>query len=55
MTSVLDNEVELDWFRDNIQSRFEVKVRGRLGPDVKDDRSIRILNRIITWKEDGNY
>jgi len=45
--------VELDWFRDNIQRKFEVKIRGRLGPGVNDDKSVRILNRIVTWKEDG--
>ena len=51
--TILGNELELDWFRDNIQAKFEVKVRGRLGPDANYDKSIRILNRIITWKEDG--
>ena len=28
-------------------------MRGRLGPEGNDDKSIRILNRIVTWKEDG--
>ena len=51
--TLLGNELEGDWFRDNIQKRFEVKIRGRLGPDVNDDKSVRILNRIVTWKEDG--
>ena len=51
--TILGNEVELDWFRDSIQSRFEVKVRGRLGPEDNDDKSIRVLNRVITWKKDG--
>ena len=32
-----------------ITEKFEVKLRGRLGPGVKkeEDQSIRILNRII--------
>ena len=30
-----------------------MKFRGRLGPEEKDDKSIRILNRVITWKEEG--
>ena len=49
--TLLGNEVELDWFRDNLQKRFEVKIRGRLGPYVNDDKSVRILNRIVTWNE----
>ena len=35
--TLLGNEIELDWFRDNIQAKFEVKIRGRLGPGVNDD------------------
>jgi hypothetical protein len=30
-----------------------VKFRGRLGPTDQDDKEIRILNRIITWTEEG--
>ena len=50
--TLLGNEVELDWFRDNIQRKFEVKIRGRLGPEANDQKSVRILNRIITWNKD---
>jgi hypothetical protein len=32
---------------------FEVKVRGRLGPGEEDEKSIRILNRIVEWGSDG--
>ena len=45
--------MSLDWFRERIQDKFEVKFRGRLGPDNGDDKSVRILNRIVTWTEDG--
>jgi hypothetical protein len=27
--------------------------RGRIGPQEKDGKSIRILNRVVTWQEDG--
>ena len=37
----------MDWFRNKVQERYEVKIRGRIGPDEKDDRSIRILNRVL--------
>ena len=51
--TLLGNEVALDWFRERIQEKFEVKFRGRLGPGNGDDKSVRILNRIVTWTEEG--
>ena len=51
--TVLGNTVELDWFRQQISTRFEVKFRGRLGPGRQDDKSIRVLNRVITWTNSG--
>ena len=30
-----------------------MKLRGRLGPEPNDDKSIRILNRVVTWTCDG--
>ena len=49
----MGNEVELDWFRERIQSKFEVKFRARLGPEDKYDKSVRLLNRIIEWTPEG--
>ena len=46
-------EGDLDWFRAKIQERFEVKFRGRLGPGAEDDKSIRILNRVVEWSKEG--
>ena len=46
-------ESELDWFWSEIQKRFECKHRGRLGPEEKDKKEIRVLNRIITWTSEG--
>jgi hypothetical protein len=43
---------DLDWYRKKIAERFDVKFRARLGEDQWDDKSVRILNRIVTW-EDG--
>ena len=52
--TILGNEKELDWFRSKIKARYDVKMRGRIGPGDKDDNSIRILNRIIDWNERGD-
>ena len=51
--NVLGMYWELDWFWKTIQERFECKKRGRLGPEEGDEKSIRILNRIVTWTEEG--
>ena len=44
---------DLDWFRNQIKAKFDVKFRGRLGPGTGDDQSIRILNRVVEWGEGG--
>ena len=36
-----------------IGQRFEVKFRGRLGPCQSDQKSMRILNRVVEWSEEG--
>ena len=51
--TILASEENLDWFRKRIAERFEVKFRGRIGPSERDEKSIRILNRILTWTKDG--
>jgi len=45
--TVLGHGVNLDWFRTQMCAKFEVKIQGRLGPGPQDDKSIRILNRIL--------
>ena len=50
---VLASEEQLNWFRENIGERFDVKFRGRLGPGPRDDKSIRVLNRVVEWTENG--
>ena len=51
--TVLGPETQLNWFREEIKRRFEVKFRGRLGPEDKDEKAIRILNRVVTWTTEG--
>jgi hypothetical protein len=51
--TLLGNESDLDWFRNKISTKYEVKFRGRLGRGPKDDKAIRILNRVVEWDEEG--
>ena len=51
--TLLGHGPDLDWFGKKIQERFEVKFRGRLGPAASDEKSIIILNRIVSWTSEG--
>ena len=51
--TVLGSEVELDWFRERISERFEVKFRARLGPQERDNKSVRLLYIVIEWGSEG--
>lgn len=51
--TILGSEVELDWFRDRIVEKFEVRSRARLGPEDNDDKAVRLLNRVIEWTPEG--
>ena len=42
----------MQWCTQMMKDEYEVKVRGMLGPDRKDDKKISILNRCIEWKKD---
>ena len=44
---------DLDWITNRMAEEFEVKVRGRLGPEPKDGKEIIILNRIVKWTSKG--
>ena len=51
--TLLADEDKLDWFRREISKKLEVKFRGRNGPDSGDDKSIRVLSRVVTWTIKG--
>ena len=53
--TALGHGQDLDWFRQKLQGRYENKAE-RIGPDSKDNKVARILNRVVEWTEDGiNY
>ena len=47
--AVLAWDEELDWFEEEIQKMYEIKMSGRLGNDSAGIETVRLLNRIITW------
>ena len=36
-----------------MSNEYDIKVRGKLGPDKDDDKAVTILNRYVTWTKDG--
>ena len=47
------DETQLKMCIDMMKGEYEFKVRGLLGPDKNDDKSITILNRCVEWTADG--
>ena len=47
------NETELRWLDGRMKSRFDVKTE-ILGPGKRHAKQIQVLNRVLTWNEDGN-
>ena len=44
---------QLDWFKAELEKRYELTEAHRLGPGPEDDREARVLNRIVRWTDDG--
>jgi len=53
--TLLGTDQNLDWFRTSIQAKWQVKVKGRLGPGPQDTKVIHVLNRLVEWREDGTH
>ena len=49
----LGYDEDLDMLESLMKGWFDLKVRGRLGPDPGDDKDITILGRHLNWGEDG--
>ena len=45
--------IDLLWIKQLVPTWFEVKVRGMLGHDEKDNKEIIILGRTLRWTQDG--
>ena len=51
--TLLGDEISLDWFRAEIKKEYACDMKARLGPDSGDDKSVRLLNRIVEWNNEG--
>ena len=50
--TMLGSRKHLDWFKGRIEEKFEIKYKGRMGERESDMKSVKILNRIVTWTPD---
>ncbi len=46
-------EEDLEWIHDKMKGWFEIKLRAILVPDLKDDKEVVILGRIVKWTDEG--
>ena len=44
---------DLDWLEAQLESKYELRKGGRIGPGKDDDKEGRVLNRIIRWTDQG--
>eukprot|EP00969_Alexandrium_andersonii_P197372 8719721-Alexandrium_andersonii.AAC.1 len=51
--AALGTDEALGWYMNGIQARVPTKVKGRLGPMREDMKEMRVLNRIVTWTDEG--
>ena len=49
----LGTDESLDWLHEKLSQEYEFKCKGRLGPGEGDAKEVRLLNRIITWTDEG--
>ena len=51
--TVLASQGGVEWMKQQLQTRYDIKLSAVLGPGRSDDKSVRILNRIATRTEEG--
>ena len=51
--TTVGSKKDLDWFRQQLEGKYELKEGARLGPGQADDKEGRILNRVVRWTDTG--
>ncbi len=51
--TILGVDPALKWNTKELQKVYGFKVKATLGPEPYDDKSVRILNKVVTWNEHG--
>jgi hypothetical protein len=48
---LVEEDTELDWIQELTIGWFEVKVRGRIGPDAGNEKEMIILGKRTRWTD----
>ena len=51
--TALGTDASLDAYEAGLAKYFELKIKGRLGLDAKDEKEMRVLNRIVRVDSSG--
>ncbi len=51
--TTVGSKVNLDWFRRELEKRYELKEPHRIGPGPEDDKEALVLNRVVRWTAAG--
>ena len=51
--TILADQKVIEWFVEGLRKRFELKLKGIIGPGKEDQKEMRVLNRVVTWDEHG--
>ena len=51
----LGPEADIKWFKEKMNSAYQCKLVGMIGPEPEDNKSMKLLNRIVEWKEPGIF
>ena len=51
--TILGHLEQMEWFTQRMESKSDIKYRGHIGPQRKDEKSMMILNSIDEWTEEG--
>ena len=49
--TTVGSKKDLDWFKKELENKYELKEAARLGPASTDDKEGRVLNRIVRWTD----
>ena len=47
-------KANIDWMKRQMEGRYELTEVARLGPSPRDDKEVKILNRLVRWTEKGS-
>ena len=52
---ILGNDEQIAWFKSQMDKVYQCKLVGKIGPEPEDNKSMRLLNRVVEWGRDAIY